>query len=424
MINQTRKLFGENNGNVLLITMLIIFAVAVIGTFLASMSTTDLKISANQRTHTQALSTAEAGLSEVVHRLSLPNPTNVTVGGWTGNAAISDTEPWDPNWRARVFLASPAVVPAGGGSDFNTGTVQDPGVDFLAYSQPAGNEGIMTVQHKWRDRNSDTVRDPNEIVRYDPAMVPPENFNSGFPIEVITLTGQSGNASRTIEAEVTKTMLTPKTLGAVFSNDEFRARELYGFCGFNHDYTMPSFLTPPACFPFHIGLGNLPAIANTGADIRLEDGGEVVGAPVPVDSDPSNPWYPLNEALGLTATETADLLADADNTSWVTPMDGITYINGDLDVTSATVGSGLLYVTGEINIQAPFEFRGLVYCEDQMHEAEDLTWILGSLIMNGGGSGWEFDSDLGTSGVLYSMDAIRISLSQYLPMQMLSWRER
>ncbi len=421
MIKQTRKLLGESNGNILLITMLIIFAVSIIGTMLASMSSTDLKISANQRTHVQALSTTEAGLTEVIHRMALPDPTVVTVGTWTGNIAIYDTEPFDPNWTTNVFLASPGSVPANAGSVFNTGTVQDPNQAYLAYSQPSGTEGVITIQHKWVDRNNDNVRDANEIVRYDPSIVPSENFMSGFPVDVITLRGRSGNATRIVQAEVTKKMLTVKTLGAVYGNDEIRARDVYGFCGYNHDITMPSWLMPQACFPYHVGWGNLPAVTTTGGDIRLEDNGEVVGVPGPTDSDPTNPWWSLAEVLGLTDAELADLLANADHTTMTTPLDGITYINGDVTVSSPIVGSGLLYITGRVEIESTFEFRGLVYLEGELHDSEDNTWVLGGLIVKD--RLHDFRDETGPSAVLYSQDAIRMNLSRYLPVETISWRE-
>ncbi len=44
-------------------------------------------------------------------RLSLANPTNATVGGWTGNIAIGDPPPYDPNWEARLYLTDPGSAP-------------------------------------------------------------------------------------------------------------------------------------------------------------------------------------------------------------------------------------------------------------------------------------------------------------------------
>ena len=102
MYRTASHLLNGNGGNILVVTILILFGVSVIGTTLAMISSTDLKISGNQRTHTTALYVAEAGLNEVLHRVALSDPTDATVGGWTGNAAIRDpNDPVDPNWESR-----------------------------------------------------------------------------------------------------------------------------------------------------------------------------------------------------------------------------------------------------------------------------------------------------------------------------------
>ena len=137
---------GGESGNVLIITLLILFAMAIIGSTVAMVSTMDLKISGNQRKTSEALFVAEAGLTEAIHRLSLPDPSDATIGGWTGNIAISDSEPYDPNWTTFVYLDNPAAVAAGAGSIHTTGTIQDPNQPYLEYSQPSGTNGVLMIQ--------------------------------------------------------------------------------------------------------------------------------------------------------------------------------------------------------------------------------------------------------------------------------------
>ena len=177
----------EEDGNVLVITLMILFAISVIGMTIASLSTMDLRISGNQRHDTRALYAAEAGLNEAIHRLTCVDPTIVTVGGWTGNMAIGDEEPYDPDWTVLLYLDSPGSVPAGGGSVHTTGTIQDLTGDVIEYSAPSGTNGVLTIRHKWSDLDGDHVRDPHEIVRYDPNVSPPENFVTGGPVEVVTV---------------------------------------------------------------------------------------------------------------------------------------------------------------------------------------------------------------------------------------------
>ena len=147
----------NERGSILVITLLILFAVTAIGATLASISSTDMRIAGNQRSDTRALTVAEAGLQEAIHRVSLPNPTNATVAGWTGNVAISDSEPYDPNWKARIYLTAPGSAPSAG-TIVTTGTIQDPG-SYLQYSVANGNSGVLEIEHKWRDRDGDGNRD-------------------------------------------------------------------------------------------------------------------------------------------------------------------------------------------------------------------------------------------------------------------------
>ena len=64
------NLLKEERGNILVVTILVLVAVSMIGTTLAVMSSTDLKISGNQRTNTTALYVAESGLNEVIGRIA------------------------------------------------------------------------------------------------------------------------------------------------------------------------------------------------------------------------------------------------------------------------------------------------------------------------------------------------------------------
>jgi len=410
---------GREDGNVLVVTLLVLFAISVIGATVAMVSSMDLKISGNQRTTTTALFVAEAGLSEAIHRLSLRDPTTVSVGGWTGNAAIGDSEPYDPNWRALIYLTSPGAAPSAGGSTVTTGTLQNPGGPYLNYSRATGTDGVLRIEHKWVDRNGDGVRDPNEIVRYDPLRIPPENFNSGFPVEIVTATGRSADGERVIQAEVTKRTMIVRTLGALYVDKAVRLTGHCAFCGYNHSINTPVGTRPNACHAHHLTSGHLPGVVATGDPVQVQGAANVGGNPMPIDNDASNPFYSLAEVLGLTDAELNSLLAGADNTSIVSPMNGITHIQGDANVVSDLVGEGLLYITGDLKGAGSFTFRGLIYVEGDV-KLTGTPWILGSVIVRGTS---DFNFSAGNAAVLYSSDAIRQALSGVMPCIVLSWRE-
>ncbi len=412
------KLKAES-GNVLVVTLLVLFAISVIGATLAMVSSMDLKISGNQRTTTQSLFIAEAGLNEAIHRLSLPNPTDVAIGGWTGNVAIGDTEPYDPNWKTYVYLTAPGSAPTLGGSNISTGTLQDPNGDYLGYSQTTGTDGVLVVEHKWEDLDGDGARDVNEIVRYDPMKIPPENFSSGFPVELITVTGESANGERVIQAEVTKRTMIARTLGALYVDKAVKLTGNCAFCGHNHDLATPPGTQPNACKAWHLPTGNLPGVTSTGDVVKTQGSADILGDPQPIDDDAGNPFYSLAEVLGLSDSEVASILAKADNTSMVDPLNGITYIQGDAKITSNLTGKGLIYVTGDLQAAGSFHFQGLIYVEGDVHFT-GTPWVLGSMIVRGTS---DFNFSSGNAGVLYSKDAISQALSGMMPCIVLSWRE-
>lgn len=422
MVVMVRKIFsniGNESGNVLVLTLIILFAVSVIGATIAMVSSMDLKIAGNQRTTTQSLFIAEAGLNEAIHRLSLPDPTDVTIGAWTGNVAIGDSEPYDPNWEARIYLTSPGSAPSVTGSVIATGTIQDPKQAYLEYSSPNGTDGVLTIKHKWVDRDGDSARDANEIVRYDPLMIPPENFSSGFPVEIVTVTGNSAMGRRMVEAEVVKQTLVARTLGALYVDKAVKLTGNCAFCGYNHSVNTPVYTQPNACVPFHHSSGNLPGVTSTGDDVKTQGSADVLGNPTPIDNAATNPFYNLAEVLGLPQAEVNKMLANADHTSITDPLDGITYIKGDAKITSNLTGEGLIYVTGDLNAAGSFIFRGLIYVEGDVHFTGS-PWILGSMIVRGTS---DFNFSSGNAAVLYSKDAISQALSGALPCLVLTWRE-
>ena len=409
-------------GSVLVVTLLILFAISIMGATLAMVSSMDLKISGNQRRTSQALFVAEAGLNEAIHRITLPDPTDVTVGGWTGNAALADSEPYDPNWTAMIYLTSPASAPAGGGSIVTTGTLQDLSQPHLEYSAPSGTDGVITIQHKWRDLDGDGTRDPEEIVRYDPLGVPPENFTRGYPVEVVTVTGRLADGERVIQAEVTKKMMTVRTLGALYVDKAVRLTGNSAFCGYDHSYDTPPGTKPDkwnACSAFHHSSGHLPGVTATGDQIKTQGSSEVRGDPMPINNSAMNPFYSLDEVLGLPVIEVKKLLAKADNTKIVKPLNGITYIDGDANINSNLTGEGLVYVTGDLHAAGSFIFKGLIYVEGDVHFT-GTPWILGSMIVRGKS---DFNFSSGNAAVLYSSEALSRALNSSMPGLILSWRE-
>ncbi|MEJ2721249.1 MAG: pilus assembly PilX N-terminal domain-containing protein [bacterium] len=410
----------NESGSVLVVTLLIIFAVGIMGATLAMLAAMDLKISGNERVTTQALDVAEAGLSEAIHRMSLANPTNATIGGWTGNVAIGDNQPYDPNWETRIYLTRMGSAPASNGSIVNTGTIQDPNRTLMGYTVANGTDGVLTIRHKIVDRNADGVKDPNEVVRYDPEQIPPENFTSGFPVEIVTVTGNMGRADRAIEAEITKRTVMARTMGALYIDKAITIAGNPGVCGHNHSINTPVGTKPFACYGWHEATGHLPGIATTGDIVDIQGGAaDVTGDPTPADTSSTNPFYAAHELLGLSLPDFNQMLANADNTSFVDPLDGITYLQGNALLNSNVAGTGLIYCTGDMTINGTLSYKGLIYVEGDVKINGD-CWVLGSVVVRGVS---DFSSSAGNAGILYSSEAISQYIGRYMPMIVLSWRE-
>ena len=416
---KTGSPLGEK-GNILVITLIILFAVSVIGGTLAMVSSMNLKIAGNQRTTAQSLFVAEAGINEAIHRLSLSSPNIVTVDGWTGDAAIGDSKPYDPNWQARIYLTSPGSVPASSGSVYSTGTLQSSSSGYLEYSNPSGTDGLLVIEHKWKDRNGDGIRDANEIVLYDPMMVPAENFTSGSPVEIISVTGTAAGGRSVLEAEVVKKKVVSRTLGALYVDKAIKLTGNSAFCGFNHPIDTPPKTRPNSCNSDHLAAGNLPGVTTTGDQVKTQGSTDIYGDPAPIDNSSTNPFYSLSEVLGLSDAEMNDILSKANNTSIVKPLDGVTYINGDANITKNMTGEGLVYINGDLHAAGSFTYIGLIYVEGDLHFT-GTPWILGSLIVRGTS---DFNFSSGHAAVLYSEEAISQALASTMPVIMLSWKER
>ena len=383
------------------------------------MSATDLKISGNQERGTEALFAAEAGMSEAVHRLGTPYPTNAVVGGQTINISIADEKPIDADYKAYIRMTAPGTNPTFSGNTLSAGTLQDLNGDVIEYSRDSGTDDVITVEHKWDDLDADGTREAGEVVLYDQSRIPPENFTTGNPVDIITVTGRKGGTERVIQAEVTRLKLVAKTLGAMYTDKAITVSGNSHFCGWNHKANMPAGTVQNACFAYHEGDGHLAGVTTTGDAVDMKGSTDVDGSPTNTDTNPANPWYTLAEVLGLSNEDTQEILANADHNSIVNPLDGVTYIQGNATINSTVQGHGLLYVTGNVTINGGFKYWGLIYVEGDA-KITGTPWIVGSVIVK---QTADFNFSAGNCGVFYSEEVISQWVGSYMPMVTLSWRD-
>jgi hypothetical protein len=423
---QTVRGARSEQGGALLISMAMLLALGFVGAALITTSSVELKVSGRDRRGTQAQFAAEAGVQEAMHRLAMKPGTQVTVGGATFDAAIRDTSATlDPDWEVRIYSPQVSSPSSGNPSLAYTPTVQDVGseLDYLR------DGSMLSIRHKWQDRNGDGVRDADEIVLYDAIRQPPENFVTGSPIEVVEAAGFRADARRRLRVEVIRHPISPGVYAAMFSIGAVDITGSMSICGHNHDPDIPvdtDLDSSPPCSPnYDQPSGHLSAVASVGSEVTTSGSSNVLGQPAAVDTSASNPFLTLAQAIGVTQEVVDELLANADHTSLnePPPLDGVTYINGNAtggERLDGIEGSGLLYVNGDLEINSTAVWRGLIYVEGSLKVTGN-PWILGSVIVR---SEETPAFAAGNASILYSRIALQRALEGLFGYEVLSWKEQ
>jgi len=276
-----QKQFGAmvNNekGMVLVVVLLLLSALIILGTTAIMQTSTDLKISGNYKTSTQAFYVAEAGVSEALYRLGLfddggtvapPSGSMISVNSLDsnnaginidpngllsngadddGNGATDDISDLNYNgtydnrdWQAKIMLSTSAPAGLVSNITFFTNTIQPSG-SWLEYSSSTDDGTVLTIGYKKDTGDMDGDGNTDEIVFYDGSLANPYNVETaatsatGQPVVVITSTGKSGGSTKTIQVEATYQPVDIDAEGAVMVD---LTPDLLGsaiISGFNHD---------------------------------------------------------------------------------------------------------------------------------------------------------------------------------------------
>jgi hypothetical protein len=431
-MSRSVTLLGSESGLAMVALLMILSSLTILSVGFMLFSATELRIADNQRDHVGALYTAEAGVSEIVARMEMNPGTFVDVNGSTIDAYIGDN-PFnpDPDWRTEVYLTTPDELPAPVGLETIVPTVQ-PAAGWLSYGDTDRGFEPIVVEHKWIDRNQDSVRDAGEVVLYDASRFPPENFVSGMPVELIRVPAHLNGSQRTVRAEVTTFPVLAKTTAAITSDRNVDLTGNMHACGHNHDLWTPAGTLIPGCRTQELCAnrsldateGCLVAVMTTGDVIATGGSGDLEGFPTWSDSSSANTFYDIEQYLGRSTTQWNQFRSDPDYTSANDDavMNGIVVINGDATDSerfNGTVGTGLIYVNGDMEIAGNFVWRGLIFVEGDC-KVTGTAWILGGICVRGR----TVDAfAAGNSTVLYSRDAIQMFVGNGFGFQTLAWSE-
>ena len=270
----------NDRGVALVAALMLLVLLTVLGLAAISTTSTEIKLTANQRTNAQAFNAAESGIKELLFRATLANlgALSIVNGGSMADPdgtglfdaviddpfAVANGVP-DPNWQFELYFSGVEPGDDLGASIYRTRTIMENDVwSALNYSGsysgnlPLDNPVVVRYVTEqdlcgWGinpcDLNLDN--DTIDLVYYDevnnnpPARVaggpgvtdivdvlPPVGLNRNLAIRLITATGRSGNATKRIMLETTGFPVDPNVDAAVLAN----APVTFGGAGFVSGY--------------------------------------------------------------------------------------------------------------------------------------------------------------------------------------------
>ena len=420
---RSMKLLVDQNGNAMLISLLVMLVLTALGMGFAMQSKLETQIAGNDSRWSQSLFVAEAGVSEVLGRMR----DDADTANYIGEAPGSET----PGWA--TYLVS-----SNGGSSY------DPEIDDFATDGYDNNlngyvdetdEKPIEVMTKQTGQNqmeypwvkAEYLLQGGQIVRYgdhddDVTTQQQYNFVAGAPVLVITAQGNRGNAQRIIEVEAVKANPDIVNAAVYTEDDQFQFNGLqFEISGEDHD--------PYTGVPIP-GSTEVPAIATTEdpANIAGALSGAQINNVVGEGVEPSVTTSPIDmdlDALFATYSEVANMTFPSGTYSNVNWGDidnyNVVKIEGDLHTSGNVSGGGILLIDGNYTSSGSFSWYGLVL-------------ILGDMNYTGGGAGIHiYGSTLvegnvsqqvvsGNADLYYSSEALR-RLATLLKYQTISWIE-
>jgi len=269
---QTRSVYNNENGAVLVIGLMFLAILALLGTTAVVMTTTDMQIGGNYKTSVQASNVAQAGLQEAIHRMNLDSTDSNYIGeasgtgpspGWgryivlqTGADKFKD----DPNWN----LSSDSLDNDG---DSNVDESSETYPETATVQTIDGNEldYLVKVHYKIEDAQFNNGTADDEVVLYG------QDFGYGaqapvvgtHPVWIFTSIGSSGSnsAKATTIGEAVRFPLNINAKAALACDDAVSLSGATFVSGLNHDLSTSSTNNAKS------------TIDITGADLTLDGNG-------------------------------------------------------------------------------------------------------------------------------------------------------
>ncbi|MGR3319090.1 MAG: PilX N-terminal domain-containing pilus assembly protein [Candidatus Anammoxibacter sp.] len=380
----------SEKGIILIITLALLAIIAMVATVVFNTTNTDIKISTNYKTSTQAFYAAEAGIQEARARLIgssttagyVGDPADPFNGTWTAYIMSAPMDPsvFDPDWSGTSTNYIPTLA-----NNTNTGIVANSLQTAIPYfvkirhkrEFDAEKVGHTVAAPHYVDDDGSTVThtaaNPGNIIYwgYGTTTTPviPFQFTSSTstrfePVEIILAAGTSSTSLQIVVTEVVHEP-GPSVVAALYSKSDVQ------FNGANITVSGTDTCEKKP---------TLPSVY-TKAEINPEPPANPMNADLGGPSDPEeNGTIDIDiQAYVDVLKETADVILFNDNNMSPGPTTIQTYYFKDTgDPTDQkfanVVGSGILLVDGNL------EFRGTLDWEGLIVVTGDLTFV-------GGGQG-------------------------------------
>jgi hypothetical protein len=419
--------FGTDSGNALVVALLVLMLFTAAGVTFIAVTKSEKQIAGNQMAVTQAMYSAEAGISEAITRMNDPGDVANYIGppmpfpGWgrylvlqAGNAAL------DP---------AAAALAADGFDNNGNVLIDESGEKYpeVLSKQPvtSGAPRYPLVRVEYRVRSGQLVRfgDADE----NAATPPVENLAVGAPVLRLTALGQRGTANKVLEAEAVRYPFVDVNSALWVGGPIKLNGNAFLIDGYDHTITAP-YDTVSNATPH-------PAILTEGptSDATLTGGqDDNVSGEGGISSVFQSPYtYDFNAILAAAIQLADNKLPGGSSLTGFDPALGtlvdpkMTLVDGNLKVSGTWSGCGILVVNGNLAMTGGCQFTGIVVVLGDLDFTgggpADVAHIIGGLIMQG--TVIDDSKVSGAGRIFYSSAAVNNALrvGNYT---LTTWRER
>lgn len=371
---------GPEAGNTLVVALLILFLLTAVGISYVAVTKSEKQIAGNQLAASQAFQNAEAGISEVLVRMSNPNDGANFIGqqpgtytpGW-GLYVVNDpgAESLDPQYNATTS----------DGRDNDGDAAVDESSEHYPFTGSRNTNVPLAerLDYPWVKVRYKLNGAGNIVLFGDhdnnPLTPPVENTVRGIPKIIVSAQGRRGVGSKIVTVEAVKWPL-PPIPGSVYTESpiNFNGNAFY-VDGHDHAAAAPNDTIVGGTPVLGISTPNDPSVISGALTGQQEDNVQGSGSDPSVGSSDVNLDLP---ALAAAWSQMADItltgnLNNPSTATWGSINDlKIVHIAGDLHISGNASGAGVLVIDGDFDLSGTFNWNGVIL-------------VLGDLMVTGGG---------------------------------------